>query len=289
MFQRLFAAIRYFSFHPDPVKRLLISLTYVGLGLVGNFYLFQAFCHPVSWAAAWLAVFVSVILLMPWLNKGAVVRSVAALVCGSGIPVCIYCIVFLATPFPMGSWIVYLFGIFIGGIGLLVGLPLYILYHVHRYYRALSGRHLRVLFRTGCLIPVAVFVTCIPGFLLADRQLRAASVKPFSHPDWQAVPRDYYSERLTGAGFKYHTRLCFFFDGWRPPLHDPMLNMYLWLFHRQSPRWPVNRTLVYRYLFPDKPVWVDCSCSDRRDSRQYFLHDTTYIQAHFEKDPRYDF
>ena len=44
----------------------------------------------------------------------------------------------------------------------------------------------------------------------------------------RVVPRTYIAERLAGALFKYHNYPELVFDGWRPPLHDPLVNISLW-------------------------------------------------------------
>lgn len=44
------------------------------------------------------------------------------------------------------------------------------------------------------------------------------------------VAPSFITERMLGMHFKYHTELCLY-DGWRPPLHDPLLVMASWLNH----------------------------------------------------------
>ena len=47
------------------------------------------------------------------------------------------------------------------------------------------------------------------------------------------LPRTYGTERIVGMPFRYHTQVEAF-DGWRPPLHDPQLDVCYWLRNHQA-------------------------------------------------------
>jgi len=86
------------------------------------------------------------------------------------------------------------------------------------------------------------------------------------------------TERLAGTLFKYHNYIETY-DGWRPPLHDPWVNVSLWLrggqqFEKAGVR-EVNPLLVadqvglYHRLFPHLPLKAACVCAYTHDGLQY--------------------
>ena len=69
------------------------------------------------------------------------------------------------------------------------------------------------------------------------------------------------TEKIIGMHFIYHTRFCEF-DGWRPPIHEPILVIGMWLNNRYD---PLNVDLktrldLYRKFFPENKFKFDCSC-----------------------------
>ena len=87
-----------FFFHPNIRKRTLITSILCGLALFCNFFVLQIYCRPVNYAAAMCSAFFAAIVLMPFLHQ-KYIRSAAYLLIGSGIPICLYCIIFLADPY----------------------------------------------------------------------------------------------------------------------------------------------------------------------------------------------
>jgi hypothetical protein len=89
-----------------------------------------------------------------------------------------------------------------------------------------------------------------------------------------SLPANYFTERLLGIGFKYHTQLEFVYDGWRPPLHDPFLNLGLWLYADSSYPFPeLSRIKYHSLLFPGIPLKVNCPCSYMKDGATYLEED----------------
>ena len=112
------------------------------------------------------------------------------------------------------------------------------------------------------------------------------------------VKPSYMTERMLGMHFKYHMSLCVF-DGWRPPLHDPLLVVATWLnfsfmqnasaetFRKtifRGTRWGPfvftgpwqlhNRILAYKLVFPGRPVKEDCSCAE--DHSDKYMNDPLF-------------
>lgn len=277
---RIWSSMRSFFgklvFHPDPIKRFYITLTYIGIGLLGNFFLLQVFCVPVLWAAIYFALFIGVVMASPLLIIWKWANLFAALILGAGIPLCLYLAVFLADPWEgFGGYIFYTEAILLGGIGLVAFIPFYLLYHIVRYYNAAKDKSWRRIFWIGCLTPLMALMISPLQFRRNDLALSKVLLSGDSISVWHDVAANYFTERLTGIGFKYHTKLEFIYDGWRPPLHDPLLNIYLWIYSKTYfPQWPMSRLKVYSILFPQEPIWIDCSCAFTHDVLTYFQHDT---------------
>ncbi len=90
------------------------------------------------------------------------------------------------------------------------------------------------------------------------------------------LPRNYMSERFAGTHFRYHTRPDYY-DGWRPPLHDPFLVISRWIYPNVDNSNPGQRRLnlydridLYQEMYPATPVFVDCFCAPfNGDSKSY--------------------
>jgi hypothetical protein len=100
----------------------------------------------------------------------------------------------------------------------------------------------------------------------------------------KVVPRTYMAERLAGAFFKYHNYEEMVLDGWRPPLHDPLVNISLWQrkgtyanplvvdgLSCKKANWLTCQALFYHQLFPALPIKADCACNQTYDGEGYFF------------------
>ncbi|WP_139252337.1 hypothetical protein [Hymenobacter psychrotolerans] len=101
-------------------------------------------------------------------------------------------------------------------------------------------------------------------------------VPPNQHDRFLALanvlPRSYMTERLVGIGFRYHLLAEYIYDGWRPPLHDPLVNVLVrWHGHHPIPFHSLNEQVaMYQQLFPGWPVKADCVCAFTYDGRSYY-------------------
>lgn len=277
--RRIFSLIRRLSFHPHPLRRNVITLIYVALALAGNFLWLQVFCMPVWWASLWIAL----VLLSILLFDGSTLplrRLWHYPVLGAGVPVCIYLIVFLAGG-PrniLTGYLPYLLGILYFGAGLLAFLPFYLLRHIYIYYKRGSSGEKKI-FWTGVSAPlVALALYCLLFYPRFQSLYHTFGSGPaLGEQSLNDIERDYFTERFLGIGFKYHTKIEFLYDGWRPPLHDPFLNTFLWFFGKEEgwEYYPLHqmdqqlRMTYYHYLFPYEPLKIACPCSYSRDGKSY--------------------
>lgn len=260
---------------------MVISSIYILTALGCNFFVFQIFCLPVWWALLALVIFFLSIIIIPFVRQVRLANTLYFFI-GTGVPICFYFIVFLADPWEdnwLINWYFYVLSIFlVFGLGLLPLLPLYLLNHIRLYFKKASqtGRKFLVV---GILAPIIAAIIYIPIF---NHYLKGFEFAVKQGPDAiKNLPRNYFTERILGIGFKYHTRLCIW-DGWRPPLHDPYLNTALWFTsddHFPFGSYPFiegydlalsERIRYYHLLFPDKPIRIDCPCSYMPDGMTYF-------------------
>ncbi len=285
--RKLFRFLKKITFHPDSKIRLRITLIYCGIGVFANFFMLQVFCMPVLYAAAMCIAFFSAVTVLPFIKAGYA-RGVLYFFLGTGVPICIYCICFLGDPYDfMSNYLFYLVAIIFLGLGLLAFIPFYLLRHIYVYYRAAEILGKRAI-KAGIFIPLialGVYLLTFQYWLRASDKIEAAS-----HSKQEFVsrlPGNYFTERILGLHWKYHTSMELVYDGWRPPMHDPMLVIALWLHpdvlyhepHRQSLHFyhpfsqPENKSLwpdyneeavkYYRRKFPELPLrmWCPCSCN----------------------------
>jgi len=257
-----------------------LNVVLVGLVYGANQWVFQVFCQPVTPAVALLVATVGAFLAWPWLGLRPAWRYVALFLQGALVPICAYCLLFL-------GWGSLVAGIFLA----------WLLIPVLAWAPVLIGwQSLQRAWTTPLLGARAVFAAGVLAMMLGqvavERQYRAVeaavtSLPPGLRHDVAAlaatVPRSYTAERLAGTLFKYHNYLETY-DGWRPPLHDPWVNVSLWIrggqdFNRLGAR-EANPLLLptgglaaqvglYRRLFPDRPVKAACVCADTQDGRKY--------------------
>lgn len=258
-----------------------INLKLAGAAWLANLFLFQAFCQPVLWAGLVLLFSVGAFLAWPWLATASTrVRYGAVFLQGVAFTCCVYCawfislqssaylvsLVFCWLLVPMLAWVPAFFGL------------------------QILGRVIRF-GRWGWLAFLAGVFALAPALWWAEQQYREVEAivqrlpvaeRAYSPALVRALPRTYMVERLAGAGFLYHTAPEFYFDGWRPPLHDPLLVICLNLFRPPQlygKAFPFPLTLssgvtwkvkLYQQLFPGRPVKLACLCNYGFDGSSYW-------------------
>jgi len=273
-----------FFFHPNIRKRTLITSILCGLALFCNFFVLQIYCRPVNYAAAMCSAFFAAIVLMPFLHQ-KYIRSAAYLLIGSGIPICLYCIIFLADPYErFGGYLsqnILRIALFLSfRMALTAYAPLYLLWHIYCYVR-LGTRAEKLLTLSGCAIPIIAFVFYLYPFCANyNLYMRAWNKYGNTQQFADALPRNYFTERFLGIGFLYHTKLNVIYDGWRPPLHDPFVNAALWIYSKGADGyypppfyWKttiIPKEIYYHHLFPDLPLKANCPCNYTADGMSYF-------------------
>ena len=220
---RFAAWLRRLALFFEPVRRYLpwLNIMLAVLAWITNTYWIQGFCQPVPWASAALIAGTTAFLVWPWLmNVNAGVRYGALFLQGLFFTTCLYCAWFMEEGY-------HLLGLLFFWLILpaLVWLPVFfgvqVLRRVNR--AALTGKWLAFGLGVFSLSPVLWWADAqyremqnvLGSMPLRERKTIANLVR--------ALPRTYMLERVAGATWRYHTSAEFILDGWRPPLHDPLL------------------------------------------------------------------
>lgn len=257
---------RFFS-HPwvlSGLNLLLVAGAYVANRAV------QAFCMPVTWAAVVLVVTLVPVVFWPLLQRHwpkaapwlQFLRGIAACIC-------LYCIVFLERnnlllPLVMATVV-----------GVVAAAPHLLLFQMlfHTFIRKVD-RVQRAAFLAGVALSVLV-----AGLVMLEWRATMADAGR-----WEAAEGPYegshglFMERMAGMHFKYHTRELTGIDGWRPPLHDPIVVLGCWAtgWADPFPRQLSSRIALYRRLFPGSSPQAQCTCAWNHDGRSY-LGDPVFL------------
>lgn len=231
---------------------------------VGTNYVYQAFCLPTVWAGIVFAIACISTVVLPHTRKlnedwQTVVGFLAALSAG----VWLYCTLFLGE-----MHLLMLITLWIQPLTLLTWLPLFLFAQCFWQGLIKSPHPRRVLgFSVGATL---CLVFCIRAYSWYGYHASALRVGMMTN-DFEGIKRDYMSEKIIGIGFLYHLKFCIY-DGWRPPLHEPLLVVGYWLHRDGDPLrgMPLRRRIaLYQSLFPETPLPYPCPCA-LSYSEQYF-------------------
>ena len=130
------------------------------------------------------------------------------------------------------------------------------------------------LFYTNCLKPESAtsrkfflcaisICLCITFFIGYEYKRAIVSINEFEKSYFNQLDRNFMTEKILGMHFIYHTRLCIY-DGWRPPRHEPILVIGMWLNGREDPLHVdlEKRLELYKKFFPENQYKFECSCSN---------------------------
>ena len=270
-----------------PVLNIMLALA---AGLANN-YLIQGFCQPVPWVWWVLGPTLAAFLVWPWLKQVPRLNYLLLFLQGMLLPICLYCTLF-AGPYLVMT---LLFGFLV--FPLLMWTPVVFLGQVvRRAWISLLPKS-RWVFAAGTL-PLLL----AQGWAWGQyRQVLAAvaalppAQRHQAEPLLRVVPRTYMAERLAGQLFKYHALPEMIYDGWRPPLHDPLVNVCMtvdFIAHFGHPeaahtgpliigQWNQNyggywqsdintQADFYHKLFPNEPVKAACACAHIGDAEGYY-------------------
>lgn len=238
-----------FQLGAKPVNLALCNAVLIVILITLNIY-FQAFCIPSGWAIVLLSVCFSntIVYPLPQLQRHA---ALTGFINGLSFVTFLYCILFLEHINLAGLILLPL------GIGLIILAPHFF---VLQLFWKNVVRPVSAAARSAFLLAL---VLCIFAALCIGKMYGKAvvSLQRFRASHYTELDKSFMTEKILGMHFIYHTRVCEF-DGWRPPIHEPILVIGLWMNHRLDPL-PVSleqRLYLYRHWYPEKPYKFPCSC-----------------------------
>jgi hypothetical protein len=94
----------------------------------------------------------------------------------------------------------------------------------------------------------------IVAYIGYDYKKAVDSIEKFKASGYKELDKNFMTEKILGMHFIYHTEYCPY-DGWRPPIHEPILVIGMWL-NNGDPLGGYGdlktRLKLYKEFFPDK-------------------------------------
>ena len=144
------------------------------------------------------------------------------------------------------------------GIGLLFLIPhLFVLQILWKNLFYPIKKSTRIYFIFSLLISV-----CALFFINFQFEKALIAIDRFQKSKETILEKSYFTEKILGMHLIYHTKICLY-DGWRPPIHEPMLVLSLWMNKNIDPL-PVSlkqRHFLYKKFFPENAIKQKCSCA----------------------------
>ena len=232
---------------------VILNAIILVFGIAGNLF-FQIFCIPTNWAIVVIVICFTNSIIHPILNKKKELRPITSLINGVSFCFFIYCIIFLGLSILFGIIAIIFFGL-----GLIAFIPHY--FALQLFWKEIVKSKSKIgktFFILGILISLSLVINSNLKFKEA-----LVDVEKFKNSNYEELNTTFMTEKILGMGLIYHVELCLY-DGWRPPKHEPMLNIGLWLNNGLDPLKNMTlekRLALYKQFFPEKKVKFNCSCA----------------------------
>jgi hypothetical protein len=239
--------LKHFS---KPANLTILNGVLITLIILFNIY-FQAFCIPTTWTIILLAICFINTILYPILNWPKIV-PLTSFINGITFFVFLYCVIFLGYMNFIGLVMSII------GVGLVTFIPhFFILQLIWKNLIKPSAPTSRYYF-------IAAIILCVGSVMYIGKDYKNAinSIEKFEQSNYTELDKNFMTEKIMGMHFIYHTRIEMIYDGWRPPKHEPILIIGMWLNKRLDPL-NVNletRLRLYKKFFPNNKYKFDCSC-----------------------------
>lgn len=246
----------------------------------------QLFCRPVPWASTVIILFCVSFLTLPSINWRTKVLNIIAAVCGLGLFVALYILLFASRT---GDYLIFI-ALNIPVILILhfilrsvkrkyqtnvfnalyfypaiILTPFLLLYQLWTLLKNLPTKTQKRLFITTPVLTLIIglvltfqinnIIDRIGGATDKEKELKEIVVNPIN---------SYLTELILGAHWKYHTQLCLY-DGWRPPFHDPVLVIARYFFpipyYFEQGKKQLGGQSLYETIYPKNDTKFDCKCA----------------------------
>lgn len=232
-----------------PTHLAILNGVLIAILILFNTY-FQAFCIPTTWTIVILAICFTNTIIYPILDKTKY-SALSNFINGITLFVLIYCVIFLEHMNFLGLAMIIL------GIGLVTFIPHFII--IQLVWKSLI-KPTHKISRNYCLIAILLCVVIVI-FIGYKYKKAIISIEKFEASNYTELDKNFMTEKILGMHFIYHTRFCEF-DGWRPPKHEPIIVIGMWLNNRIDPLKVdlETRLKLYKKFFPNNKFKFNCSC-----------------------------
>ncbi|HNW68976.1 MAG TPA: hypothetical protein PKI01_01140 [Bacteroidales bacterium] len=241
---------RNYKLFSKSTKLAILNGGLISIIIAFNIY-FQSFCIPTTWAIIVLAICFTNTILYPILENTGI-APLTSFINGITFFVFLYCVVFLDGMNLLGLFII------IVGLGLVIYIPHFFI--IQLFWKNLVKPKVKT---SRYYFLTAIFL-CVGTVVYIGQEYKKAiiSIEKFKASNYTELDRNFMTEKILGMHFIYHTRIEMIWDGWRPPKHEPILIIGMWLNNRID---PLNvdletRLKLYKKFFPEKKYKFDCSC-----------------------------
>lgn len=247
-------------FFSKPFNLATLNTVFLLILILGNLH-WQVLCRPTMWAFLVLSGCFTTTIIYPLLKFNETKwHLLVHFITGVSVVVYLYFIVFLE------HMNLYGFVFIIMGIGILTFIPHFLLIQLlWRYFKINQNLSIRKAFLIG--VSTALLIVIFSG-VIYNKALQ--NFKTYQKGGYKSVDPSFINEKVIGMHFIYHTRYCEY-DGWRPPVHEPILVMGLWLNGRKDPLVHFSleeRINLYKKTFPNQPIRFSCTCATN-GSKEY--------------------
>jgi len=240
---------RIYKYFSNPIYLVVLNGALIALLIAFNMF-YQVFCIPTTWAIVVLAVSFTNTTLYPIVRKTRLL-ALSSFINGVSLFIFIYCIVFLEYMNLYGVFMILI------GLGLVIFIPhFFVVQLIYRNLIKPVNQNARNYFLGAIILCIGVVV-----YIGQDYKKAIYSFEKFEKSNYTELDKNFMTEKILGMHFIYHTRFCEF-DGWRPPKHEPIMVIGMWLNNRID---PLNvdletRLELYKKFFPNNKYKFDCSC-----------------------------
>jgi hypothetical protein len=250
-----------YNYFSRPIKLASLNGVLIAIIIAFNIY-FQSFCIPTTWAIVVLVICFTNIILSPILEKTRV-AALTSFINGITLCVFIYCVIFLERMNLLGLLLIPV------GVGLVVFIPhFFIVQLILKNWAHPASKTSRYYFLTAIMLGIGAVL-----YIGQDYKKAIHAMEKFRESHYTELERNFMTEKILGMHFIYHTRIEMIYDGWRPPKHEPMMVIGMWMNNRID---PLNvdletRLELYKKFFPDNKYKFECSCGIEY-SKDYHNH-----------------
>jgi hypothetical protein len=144
------------------------------------------------------------------------------------------------------------------GFGIILLVPHFFAFQlIRRFFFKTIHKRVKRFFILG--IASCFLVSILAGI---SYKITVSNINKFQESNYTKLDTSFMTEKILGMHFIYHTKICEY-DGWRPPIHEPLLVLGMWWNGMKDPldMSLEKRLEIYRNIFPNNTVKFECSCA----------------------------